>query len=159
MKRLICIAILFIGFTVNAQTYKLYQTDNIHNQLKLNTKTGEVIQVQSDGQTFLVHEGTTPLNDMANRYALYKTQNMWTFILLDKFSGKLWQCQYSVKGVEYITSVVINDVALSPAETNKFSIKPMTSMYQYYLIDDETGDMWKFQWSTKGGDYIWIEKM
>jgi hypothetical protein len=159
MKGLILIFTLFIGFAVNGQTYKLYQTDNIHNQLKLNTKTGEVVQVQSDGQTFLVHEETTPLNDKPNRYALYKTQNMWTFILPDKFSGKLWQCQYSVKGVEYITSVAINDVALSITETNKFTIKQMTSMFQYYLIDEETGSMWKFQWSTKGGDYIWIEKM
>lgn len=159
MKRLILAFSLLISFAVNAQSYKFYQTDNINNQLKLNTKTGEVTQVQSDGQTFLVHEETTPLNDKPNRYALYKTQNMWTYILLDKFSGKLWQCQYSVKGVEYIASWVINDIALSFTETNKFTIKPMTSMYQYYLIDDETGDMWKFQWSTKGSDYIWIEKI
>lgn len=159
MRKLILIFILFISFTANAQTFKLYQTDNIHNQLKLNTKTGEVYQVQSDGQTFLVHKETTPDNEKPNRYALYKTKNMWTYILLDKFTGKLWQCQYSTKGLEYITSVVINDVALSYTETNKFTIKPMTSMFQYYLIDDETGDMWKFQWSTKGGDYIWIEKM
>ena len=160
MKGLILIFTLFIGFTVNAQTYKLYQTDNVHNQLKLNTKTGEVIQVQSDGQTFLLHEETTSFNDKPNRYALYKTQNMWTYILLDKFSGKLWQCQYSVEGAEYITSWVINDIALSYTETNKFTIKPMTSMYQYYLINDETGDMWKFQWTTKVEEgYRWIEKM
>jgi hypothetical protein len=159
MKILILTFTLFIGFTANAQAYKFYQTDNIHNQLRLNTKTGEVIQVQSDGQTFLVHEETTLLNDKPNRYTLYKTQNMWTYILLDKFSGKLWQCQYSVKGDEYIMSVAINDIALSNTETNKFTIKPMTSMFQFYLINDETGDMWKFQWSTKGGDYIWIEKM
>lgn len=160
MKRLLTLIFtLFIGFVVNAQTYKLYQTDNIHNQLKLNTKTGEVTQVQSDGQTFLVHEASTPLNEKANRYALYKTKNMWTYILLDKFSGKLWQCQYSVKGIEYITSVIINDVALSYTETNKFSIEPMTSMFQYYLLDNETGEMWQFQWSTNGSDYIWIKKM
>lgn len=159
MKGLILILTLFIGFTVNAQTYKLYQTDNIHNQLKLDTKTGEVYQVQSDGQTFLVHGASTPDNEKPNRYALYKTQNMWTYILFDKFSGKLWQCQYSVEGVEYITSFVINDYALSNTETNKFSIKPMTSMFQYYLIDDETGEIWKFQWSTDGNEYRWIEKM
>ncbi len=148
-----------MGFSVNAQTYELYQTENIHNQLKLNTKTGEVLQVQSDGQTFVVHKATTPFNEKANRYVLYKTQNMWTYILLDKFSGKLWQCQYSVEGVEYITSIVINGVALSYTQTNKFTIKPMTSMFQFYLIDDETGNMWKFQWSNQGSDYIWIQKM
>lgn len=159
MKKLILIFTLFIGYAVSAQTYKLYQTDNIHNQLKLNTKTGEVYQVQDDGQTFLVHEASTPLNEKVNRYALYKTKNMWTYILLDKFSGKLWQCQYSTEGVEYITSIVINDVALSYTETNKFTIKPMTSMFQYYLIDNGTGEMWKFQWSTDSAEYRWIEKM
>jgi hypothetical protein len=158
MKKLILIIALFISFTANAQTYKLYQTDNIHNQLKLNTKTGEVYQVQTDGQTFLVHEATTPNNEKPNRFILYKTQNMWTYILLDKFSGKLWQCQYSTKGTEYISSWIVNPSELSSSETNKFTIQPMTSMYQYYLVNDETGEMWKFQWSTKGAEYRWIEK-
>ena len=84
---------------------------------------------------------------------------MWTYILLDQFSGKLWQCQYSVDSVEYITSFVINNTELSSTETNKFTIQPMTSMFQYYLINDNSGDMWKFQWSTKGADYIWIVKI
>jgi len=53
MKTLLTIFTLFLSFTVHAQTYKLYQTDNIHNQLRLNTKTGEVYQIQDDGQTFL----------------------------------------------------------------------------------------------------------
>jgi hypothetical protein len=159
MKRLILIFTILIGFEVNAQTYKFYQTDNIHNQLKLNTKTGEVHQLQNDGQLFLVHEASTPYNEKPNRYDLYKTENMWTYILLDKFSGKLWQCQYSVEGVEHIMSLVINNFALSDSESNKFTIKPMTSMFQYYLINDETGEMWKFQWNTQGDDYRWIEKI
>jgi len=160
MKKLILFFILLVSVSVNAQTFKLYQTDNIHNQLKLNTKTGEVIQVQKDGQTFLVHSGSTPNNDKPNRYALFKTKNIWTYILLDKFSGKLWQCQFSVKGTEYISYWVINSIELSSTETPKFNIEPMTSMYQNYLIDEDTGEMWKFQWTTKDDkNYRWIEKM
>lgn len=159
MKKLIAIFTLFLSFTANAQTFKLYQTDNIHNQLRLNTATGEVYQIQDDGQRFLVHDATTPNNEKPNRYALYKTENLWTYILLDKFSGKLWQCQYSVQGTEYISSWVINSTELSSSQGNKFSIQPMTSMFQFYLINDETGDMWQFQWSTKGDEYRWIKKM
>lgn len=159
MKTLILIILLIIGFGANAQKYKLYQTDNIHNHLRLNTMTGEVYQIQDDGQTFLVHPATTPSNEKLNSYELFKTKNMWTYILLDKRTGKLWQCQYSVQGVDYITSVVINPSALSNTESNKYTIEPMTSMFQFYLINDETGEMWKFQWSTKGDDYRWIEKM
>ena len=39
MKKILLITLLFISLGVNAQTYKLYQTHNIHNQLKLNTIT------------------------------------------------------------------------------------------------------------------------
>jgi hypothetical protein len=159
MKKLIVIFTLFISFVANAQTYKLYKTDNIHNQLRLNTATGEVYQIQNDGQKFLVHEATTPNNEKPNRYALYKTENMWTYILLDKFSGKLWQCQYSVGGIEYISSWIINPNELSSSQSNKFTIQPMTSMFQFYLINDETGDMWQFQWSTEGDEYRWIKKI
>jgi hypothetical protein len=159
MKSLIVIFTLFLSFVANAQTYKLYQTDNIHNQLRLNTATGEVYQIQNDGQKFLVHEATTPNNEKPNRYALYKTENMWTYILLDKFSGKLWQCQYGVKGIEYISSWVINPNDLASSQSNKFTIQPMTSMFQFYLINDETGEMWQFQWSTQGDEYRWIKKM
>ncbi len=158
MKSIFLFICFFISLTTNAQTYKFYQTDNINNQLKLNTKTGEVYQVQNDGQTFLVHEGTTPNNETPNRYVLHKTQNMWTYILLDKFSGKLWQCQYSIKGTGYISSWVINSNELSTTTSNKFTIQSMTSMFQYYLVNDETGEMWKFQWSTKGAEYRWIKK-
>ncbi len=158
MKYLVVIYALLINFEANAQTFKLYQTDNIHNQLKLNTKTGEVYQVQDDGQLFLVNAEITPDNEKPNRYALHKTKNIWTYILLDQFSGKLWQCQFSVKGTEYISSWDINPHELSNTESNKFTIQPLTSMFQYYLINDETGEMWKFQWSTKGAEYRWIKK-
>lgn len=158
MKILLSLWLLFLSFTIHAQTYKFYQTDNIHNQLRLNSKTGEVHQIQDDGQKFLVHSASTPDNEKPDRYNMYKTENLWTYILLDNFSGKLWQCQYSVKGIEYISSWVINPYALSDTESHKFIIQPLTSMYQFYLINDETGDMWKFQWSTKGDEYRWIEK-
>lgn len=158
MKKIFILFALFLPFILQAQTYKFYQTENIHNQLRLNSKTGEVYQIQNDGQTFLVHPATTPENEKINRYSLHKTENMWTYILLDNFSGKLWQCQYSVEGIDYISSWVINPSKLSYTESNKFTVQPLTNMFQFYLINDETGDMWKFQWSTDGDEYRWIEK-
>jgi hypothetical protein len=163
MKKLLtCLVFAILSLSVFAQneyisTYKFFKTQNIHNQLRLNTKTGEVIQMQDDGQEFVLNYGYTPENKTF-RYWLYETKNMWTFILLDTFTGKLWQCQYSVEGVDYIFTIPINEWALVDGTTSRFSIEPMTSMYQYYLIDNETGEMWKFQWSTKGDDYRWIEK-
>jgi len=159
MKFLLIAFMVSSGLVVRAQTYKLYQTDNINNQLRLNTKTGEVYQIQNDGQKFLVCPEVTPNNVKENRYTLEKTKNIWTFILLDRITGKLWQCQYSVQGINYISSWVINPNELSTTETEKFTVQPLISMYQFYLINDETGEMWKFQWTTKGAEYRWIQKM
>ena len=158
MKTIITLFALFFCLTLHAQSFRFYQTDNIHNQLRVNTRTGEVMQIQNDGQTFLVHPATTPNNEISNRYILYETQNMWTFILLDTFTGRLWQCQFSVRGNEYIGSWVINPHILSRTETSKFIIQPLTSMFQFQLINEDTGERWRFQWSTRGDDYRWIER-
>jgi hypothetical protein len=159
MNKLLFTFILFLSFVGNAQTYKLIQTDNIHNQLKLNSKTGEVFQIQDDGQSWLIQKAITPNNEKPNKYIIHKTKNLWTYILLDQFSGKLWQCQFSVQGSEYIASWEINPHELSNTESNKFTIQPLTSMYQFYLVNDETSETWKFQWTSKGDDYRWIEKL
>ncbi len=198
------------------QIHKMYSTKNYHNQLRLNTATGEVRQIQDDGQSWTICSAREILGDKGGRFCLYETSNMWTFIMLDTYTGKNWQIQFSVKGENYMFAEPINPLSLAyPKRTSNwtgrfqmfktknmwtfilldsydgrlwqvqysaqdlndllcmpinehelvlnsekciFSIQPLTSMYQYYLINDDTGDMWKFQWSTKGDDYRWIEK-
>ena len=94
-----------------------------------------------------------------NRFQMFATQNMWNFIMLDSYDGRLWQVQYSTEDLEFLICVPINPSKLVESENRSiFSIQPLTSMYQYYLINDATGDMWKFQWSTKGDDYRWIKR-
>lgn len=151
---------LSVNLTVKSQTYEFFQTRNYHNQLRLNTMTGEVYQVQDDGGSWLVNSAITPESSTTYRYWLYPTQNMWTFILVDLFTGKLWQTQFSIKGDDYRYSIPINTTTLSYTEHAKFEIKSMISMYQYYLINKDTGEMWQFQWSTKSEDgYRWIKKI
>ncbi|MBQ8424157.1 MAG: hypothetical protein IJY36_07885 [Coprobacter sp.] len=214
-KILFCVFIL-IPFFTNAQIYKMYQTRNVHNQLRLNTANGEVRQIQDDGQSWIICYEKELLGKTAGRFCLYETQNMWNFIMLDTYTGKNWQVQYSVEGPEYMFATPINQYSLAyPSSTSlwtnrfqmfatknmwnfimldtyegrlwqvqysaddmsalvcipinskplvstrtkpSFSIQPLVSMYQYYLIDEMTGNMWKFQWSTEGDDYRWIER-
>ncbi len=161
MKRYVfCLLVFFIPFLVSGQTYKMYKTQNYHNQLRLNTVTGAVVQIQDDGQSWDIVDDIEPDGDYTNRFCLYSTQNMWTFIELDTFTGRLWQVQFSVKGREYMFSLPINTRYLDFSKDRSiFSIQPLTSMYQFYLINDDTGEIWKFQWSQKGEKYRWIEKI
>lgn len=216
-KTLLLSFLFLIPLLLVGRTYKMYRTQNYHNQLQLNTATGEVQQIQDDGQSWVICNAIEVTGNKENRFCLYKTQNMWTFIMLDTYTGKNWQIQYSVESkdnmfaepinafslaypkasstwtnrfqmyetqnmwtfilldtydgrlwqIQYSTQSLDNllcipinkDKLIADNEKSAFYIKPLTSMYQYYLINDLTGNIWKFQWSTEGNDYIWIEKV
>ena len=84
--------------------YKLYPTQNMWTFLKLDTETGRIWQVQ-----YSVNGNDTrfevPLNpgniakalkrsQKAGRYALFPTQNMYNFIMLDQIDGDTYQVQW-----------------------------------------------------------------
>jgi hypothetical protein len=88
----------------NAVSYRLFPTTNIWTFIKLNTRNGQMWQVQFDvaGE----NRNVTYLNTLSlvsseeevnDRFTLYPTQNMYNFILLDQLSGKTWQVQWSQK--------------------------------------------------------------
>lgn len=90
MKKLIVsCALMVITLVSYAQTYKMYSTRNYHNQLRLNTMTGEVQQIQDDGQSWEICSAREASGDKVGRFCLYETQNMWTFIMLDTYTGKI----------------------------------------------------------------------
>jgi len=83
--------------------YRLFPTQNMWNFIKLNTRNGQMWQVQfglnSDNRfvTNLNEVSLVSKEEEANdRFTLYSTQNMYSFILLDQFSGKTWQVQWSI---------------------------------------------------------------
>jgi len=82
--------------------YRLFETDNMWTFLNLDTQNGRIWQVQYDVQSD--NRLVTELNylylaniteKVNNRFALYPTQNIWTFILLDQTDGRTWQVQWS----------------------------------------------------------------
>ena len=88
--------------------YKMYQTENIYNLIKLDTKTGRLWQVQwtLDDK---YREGSSTINDDdltfgvgygSGSFELYPTKNMYQFILLDKTDGRMWHVQWGMKSAE-----------------------------------------------------------
>lgn len=159
MKNLILTFLFsFVALASFGQDFKLYKTKNAHNQLLLNTVTGSVSQVQDDGNNWQIVSPIEPNGGYTNRFVLHETSNIWNFIEIDTFTGRIWQVQFSVDGQDKMMVMPINTQILSNSINKSiYTISPLTSMYQYYLINNETGRMWKFQWSTKGDDYRWIE--
>jgi hypothetical protein len=88
--------------TSNAVAFRLFPTQNMWTFIKLNTRTGQMWQVQFDVQgdnryeVYLSLESLVTLDNEANdRFTLYPTQNIYTFILLDQHDGRTWQVQWS----------------------------------------------------------------
>ena len=89
-------------------------------------------------------------SDVAYRYRLFKTTNMWTFILLDTATGRAWQVQYSVSDSPAV-KVPINERSLLPdsviEKNGRFTLYPTQNMYTFLLLDREDSRIWQLQWS------------
>ena len=82
--------------------YRLFSTSNLWVFLKLNTRNGQIWQVQHcmrDKSRFMTSLSILPLvsekEKVNGRFTLYPTQNFFTFILLDRIDGRTWQVQWS----------------------------------------------------------------
>lgn len=93
---------------IDIPRYKMYQTDNIYNLLKLDTRTGKVWQVQyriskAESSVVSINWGGVVLesNGWDGRFELYPTKNIHTFIMLDTGTGDTYQVQWSTTGDDY----------------------------------------------------------
>jgi len=126
MNRLLSvICIIMLTFPLSAQTadsqthemlqtiieqtsvprYKMYQTTNIYNLLKLDTRLGQVWMVQyslSEADAIIAEVGKPVLNESSEkngyngRFELYSTENIYNFIMLDTYTGDMYQVQWNI---------------------------------------------------------------
>ena len=87
----------------SAVTYRLFCTQNKWTYIKLNTRNGQMWQVQYSLED---NNMEVPLSlitlvskeeEKNGRFFLYPTQNIWNFILLDQLDGRVWQVQWSTE--------------------------------------------------------------
>ena len=127
------VAVLLCSVTLSAQDYSGQDSaESVFNE--------ETIQ----GLALL----KTIMNDCP-AYELYRTDNMWTFLKLETSTGKIWQVQYAV-GDGDAFQVVLNDISLAfdGMETaGRFKLHPTDNMYNFLLLDTQTGNVWQAQWS------------
>lgn len=84
--------------------FKIYKTENIYNLIKLDTATGQTWQVQyrsSKTESMTVEIDDSSLlwysePEIAGRFELYPTQNMYKFILVDTQDGRTWMIQWNI---------------------------------------------------------------
>ena len=89
--------------------------------------------------------------ESTTRYKMYKTENTYNLLKLDTATGRVWQVQYRLGSTKSMT-VVIDDYSLlwddETPKAGRFELYPTNNMYQFILLDTQTGKTWQVQWST-----------
>lgn len=148
MKRIFVIALVICALA----TFNGYaQTDS------LNTRTTTIENIERktpDLDSVTIAQIKAIYDRMENlvpRFKIYKTENTYNLIKLDTATGQTWQVQYRLGDTESMT-VVIDDSSLlwySESEiAGRFELYPTNNMYQFILIDTQTGRTWQIQWNT-----------
>jgi hypothetical protein len=97
-----------------------------------------------------------PLNAVAeqsnSRFRLFATQNVWTFLLLDSSTGRVWQLQYALSDTVFAGRLALNDSVLVPVASERpgrFSLRETQNVYNFLLLDQYDGRVWQLQWSME----------
>ena len=85
------------------ERYKLYPTHNIYNFLLLDTKTGQIEQIQWSTKSDNEMHSTINSEDLtygqgygSRSFELIPTENIYTFLLVDKTTGRIWHVQWGL---------------------------------------------------------------
>lgn len=96
-----------------------------------------------------VKEQFEQTNDI-ERFKLFPTQNMWTFIKLDTQTGQMWQVQYDIKGDEGRFEYDLNPdplITTGKKVNGRFELYSTQNIYNFILLDRIDGKTWQVQWS------------
>lgn len=97
---------------------------------------------------------------LKQRYKLYQTENIYTFLQLDTKTGMIEQVQWSLESGNE-GSVIINAEDLTYRfgdGSGSFELYPTKNMYQFLLLDKTTGRKWHVQWGMKASER-WIRRI
>ena len=138
----ICILATFNGY---AQTDSLEtRTTPIENveQKPLNVDSVTIAQIRA------IYDR---MENLVPRFKIYKTENTYNLIKLDTATGQTWQVQYRTGDTESMTVEIDASSLLwysEPEIAGRFELYPTNNMYQFILIDTQTGRTWQIQWNT-----------
>ncbi len=105
-----------------------------------------VLSACEGGHTHTQEKPPTPESIKTPRFKVYQTQNIWTLLLLDTRTGRLWQAQFSINKQSGEWVVPVQTTVLdSNGENGRFSLSPTGNMWTFILIDSENGALWHCQ--------------
>ena len=83
------------------------------------------------------------------RYKMFQTQNNNILLKLDTKRGRIWMVQYRMKDQQAMELTIDYFSAVSESDgwNGRFEMYPTNNMYNFIMIDTETGQVYQVQWS------------
>ena len=103
-----------VSTTTSVEHYKLFATQNMWTFLKLDTRNGRLWQVQFTTKEEPGYRYQSVLSSIKrvfeieecnDRFTLYPTQNIYTFIMVDQVDGRCWQVQWGKVGERMVIPI------------------------------------------------------
>lgn len=95
-----------------------------------------------------------PLQRIDVRYRLFRTDNMWSYVLLDTSDGRLWHVTFTTdRGAQL--KIPINDKALvarTSAKISRFTLYPTDNLWNFLLLDQDDGRVWQCQFTMEAAN-------
>ena len=147
MKKALFFFLLITTISVNAQTAKTTPNVKVNkHEQKVDSLLSQIDTLLMINNQLLEHlEINTSLKE---RYKLYQTENIYTFLQLDTKTGMIEQVQWSLDS-DNEGSVTINSDDLTYGYgygSGSFELYPTKNMYQFILIDKTSGKKLHVQW-------------
>jgi len=102
---------------------------------------------------------TDPPQRIDARFRLFKTENIWTQLLLDTRNGRVWQIIFSIDDKNIRAKIPINNYPLVEPQQYKdgrFTLYQTENMWNFLLLDQDDGRVWQCQFSMEGDNYRFI---
>ncbi len=94
------------------------------------------------------------------RFVSVQTKNIWTQLLLDTKTGKVWQISKTEDGSSSKIPINVEDlVDIKKSFNGRFRLNATENMFNYILIDSFAGDMWRCQFSLDKSEFRYIQKI
>jgi len=125
------------------------------------TDSLKVIKNTNDSLTEISNEWLEKIEldlSLKQRYKLYPTENMYTFLLLDTKTGMIDKVQWNLdREKEFSVSINSSDLSYGYG-SGTFELYPTQNMYQFILLDKVLGRMWHVQWGMNEKER-WIRRI
>lgn len=92
-------------------------------------------------------------------YRLSATDDKWTFLELETFTGRIWQVKFSPKDPDRRSKTVMNENSLvsldddEGAFAGRFEIIKTQDAANFLLLDTSDGRTWQIQWASDPKDF------